>query len=148
MHRAIIIFTFLFCFHKLSCYNIPKQNLPNSISKVEKHLSAFGVESDDFPSIDVYIDFVHDSSICRKWFYNPAHKPSIYSLSNEEMKQALNLLQIINFEEFKNEYRTNTSDQPTSTITIYTTQKKFIIKDYGLEGNQPLPALYKIVYRL
>jgi hypothetical protein len=87
MHRVIIIFTFVFSFCNLSCY-VQKQNPTNSISKIEMHLNAFGVESDDFPSIDVYIDFVHDSSICTKWYYNPAHKPSTYSLSNEEMKKA------------------------------------------------------------
>jgi hypothetical protein len=47
------------------------------ISKVEFHLSAFAVESDEFPSIDGYIDFTKDSSNFSKSYYNPAHKAQI-----------------------------------------------------------------------
>jgi hypothetical protein len=118
-------------------YGCQRPMKTDSIIKVEMHLSAFGVESDEYPSIDVIIDFENDSSKCSRWFYNPSHKPSIYKLSNYEMKKALKLLQPSNLEKLKVEYRTNTSDEPTSTTTIYTSAYKYTIKDYGLVGDYP-----------
>ena len=49
------------------------------VLKIEMHLSAFGVESDNFPSIDVLIDFTNGHSKCVKTFYNPANKDSLKS---------------------------------------------------------------------
>jgi hypothetical protein len=125
-----------------------KQIFTDSISKIEMTLSAFGVESDDFPSINAYIDFKHDSSNCVKSYYNPAYKPSPYSLSLEEIKKILELLENFDLKKLKKEYRVSKTNQPASTMTIYAGQRKFVIKDYGLEGEYPLPELYKIVYRL
>lgn len=105
---------------------------PDSITKVEMHLSAFGVESDAYPSIDVTIDFTHDTSYCSKWFYNPSHKPSTYKLSIDEMRRVLGVLQQLNLKKLKSEYTTNASDQPTSTTTIYTRSGNYMIRDYGL----------------
>ena len=47
----------------------------------------------------------------------------------------------------KKEYKVTMPDQPSSTTVIYTTKQKFVIKDYGLEGEYPLQELYKIVYK-
>jgi hypothetical protein len=110
-------------------------------------LSAFGVESDNFPSIAAYIDFTNDSSECRKTYYNPALKPLTYKLSNTEIKQLFKLLNAADLEKLKPEYRVSKTDQPTSTTTIYTGRKTFVVKDYGLEGEYPLQELYKIVYK-
>ena len=112
------------------------------------HLSAFGVESDNFPSIEAYIDFKLDSSNCEKSYYNPALKNSNYKLSSFEVKKVLDLLQNVDLSKLKNEYSVNKSDQPTSTIIIYTQKQSFKIKDNGLEGDYPLRDLYKIVYKL
>ena len=115
------------------------------------YLSAFGVESDSFPSIDSYIDFVNDSGICKRSYYNPAIKGSTYKLSDSEIKKLLQLLQTTNLSTLKEEYKGEKDripDQPTSDITIYTTRKDFTIKDYGLGGNYPLKELYKTVYKL
>jgi hypothetical protein len=119
----------------------------DSIVKIEMNLSAFGVESDDFPSINVMIDFAKDTSVCVKSFYNPAYKGSTYSLTKNEMKSILELLKIADLEKLKKEYRVGKTDQPSSKISIYTTKKTFVIEDYGLEGDYPLQALYKIVYK-
>jgi hypothetical protein len=124
-----------------------RQVAKDSILKIEMHLSAFGVESDNFPSIDVAIDFVIDSGRCRKWYYNPAFKESVYNLSEAEMKQVLELLKNADLERLKTDYTVGFSDQPTSTTTIYTDKGKFRVKDYGLEGEYPLKELYKIVYK-
>lgn len=121
--------------------------LTDSITRIEMHLSAFGVESDDFPSIDCFIDFTGDSSKCDKWFYNPAHKSSTYKLSNLAIAEVLKLLHSSDLENLKTEYRVSKTDQPTSITTIYAGQRKFTIKDYGLEGEYPLQDLYKIVYK-
>ncbi|WP_033417881.1 hypothetical protein [Cytophaga aurantiaca] len=135
-----------------SCSNGQAKNTdidsPDSIVKIEMNLSAFGVESDDFPSIDVKIDFVNGTSTCVKSFYDPAHEGSTYSLTKSEMDAILKLLKISDLEKLKKEYTTNRSDQPRSKTKIYTTKKIFTIDDYGFEGEYPLQELYKIVYRI
>ena len=112
------------------------------------HLNAFGVESDDFPTIDAHIDFRKDSSNCTKSYYNPALKAVNYKLTNDEIKKILRLLQGSDLYKLKHEYRVNKTDQPASTIIIYTSQKNFAIKDYGLEGDYLLQDLYEAVYKL
>lgn len=139
MQKLVIIFLFAFS----SCIGKHK----NYVSKIEMNLSAFGVESDDFPSINAYIDFEHDSSNCLKSYYNPYYKPSSYKLSAEEIKKVLVLLQTVDLIRLKKEYRVNKTDQPTSTTAIYSDDKVFVIKDYGLEGGYPLQELYRIVYK-
>jgi hypothetical protein len=136
----------------ISCTNgqptASNNNAPaDAISKIEMNLSAFGVESDNFPSIEVFVDFAKDSSHCMKTFYNPANQGSTYSLTKNEMKDLLKLLKVADLEKLKKEYRTNNSDQPSSKTVIYTSKTKFIIDDYGLEGEYPLQELYKIVYK-
>jgi hypothetical protein len=121
--------------------------ITDSITRVEMRLSAFGVEADDIPSIAVLIDFVNDTSRCEKTYYNPAFKPSMYRLSNADIKKVLQLLRDADLDKLKTEYSVSRTDQPTSTITIYTGQRSFKIKDYGLEGDDPLQELYRIVYK-
>ncbi len=121
--------------------------LQDSVVKVEMDLSAFGVESDNFPSIKAVIDFTHDTSSCDKSFYNPAFKGSTYYLTKTEMTAIKKLLKISDIEKLKPEYKVNMTDQPTSTTKIFTTKKTFVFTDYGLEGDSPLKELYKIVYR-
>jgi hypothetical protein len=111
------------------------------------NLSAFGVESDDFPSIDVKIDFIHNTSICVKSFYDPENIGSTYYLTKDEMKSILKLLHIDQLEKLKKEYRVGMTDQPSSKTKIYTTKKIFVFDDYGLVGESPLKELYKIVYK-
>lgn len=118
-----------------------------SISKIDIHLSAFGVESDEFPSIEGYIDFAKELSQCTKSYYNPDFKGSNYQLSKGEMKKVLELLQAADLDKIKKEYTSNKSDQATSTLVIYTSQGNYTIKDYGLQGDRPLPDLYKIIYK-
>lgn len=65
-----------------------------TIIKIEMSLSAFGVESDDFPSINAIIDFTKDTSICTKSYYNPDYKGSTYSLSKSDLTKVLGLLKI------------------------------------------------------
>ncbi|MEO6883030.1 MAG: hypothetical protein ABI199_03290 [Bacteroidia bacterium] len=142
----------IFFFGLLGCSNnqtnIPKQShQTDSIVKIEMNLSAFGVESDSYPSIHVLLDFIHDSSICVKSYYNPSIKGSTYSLTKNEMLSILKLLKIEDIVKLKKEYTVNLSDQPKSITKIYTTKKIFTITDYGLEGEYPLQELYKIVYK-
>ena len=123
------------------------ENSTDHIVKIEMNLSAFGVESDDFPSIDVVIDFSRDTSVCMKSFYNPANKGSTYSLTKSEMNSILTLLKIDDLEKLKKEYKVDETDQPSSKTKIYMTKKIFVVDDYGLEGDYPLQELYKIVYK-
>ncbi len=146
--RLYFIIIVGFSFFSSGWNNISTESpLKYSIAKIEMNLSAFGVESDDFPSIIAYIDFQKDSSICKKSFYNPAYKDSAYSLSKDELKKILQILIDSDLEKLKKEYKVQSTDQPTSTTTIYTSKKKFVISDYGLKGESPLQELYKVVYK-
>ena len=113
------------------------------------NLSAFGVESDTYPSIAATLNFEQHASYCKRSYYNPAYPTSTYHLSAEEMSQVKSLLQQANLAKLKPYYSISTrSDQPTSTILIRTSSQLFTIKDYGLEGEAPLPEIYRIVYKL
>ena len=142
---------FVFAFSLIFCFQYKafgEKVLTPKIVKIEMHLSAFGVESDSFPSISVYIDFVKDSNICEKSYYDPKIKSSVYKLSNGDVAKFFKLLNETDWNTFKTEYSVSLSDQPTSTIKIYTTNNSFSIKDYGLKADYPLTELYKIVYKL
>lgn len=115
--------------------------------RIEMHLSAFGVESDNFPSIHAELDFSADTSLCVKSFYNPAYPGSTYRLTEAEMDAILALLRLEDLERLQPAYHVDWPDQPRSTTTIYTTTKVFTIEDYGLKGDAPLKDLYRIVYR-
>ena len=119
----------------------------DSIVKIEIYLSAFGVESDDFPSIKGIIDFTHDSSRFVKSYYNPAYKGATYSITKAEMQSILKLLKISDLAKLNPKYSVGKTDQPRSTITIFTTKTKYSFDDYGLEASPPLKDLYKIVYK-
>jgi hypothetical protein len=143
---------FISCF--LCCQTPQNNNSINSqkdraITKLEMHLSAFGVESDNFPSIDATIDFVTQKTTCHRWYYNPAFKDSTYALSPQAMDTLYHLLASTDFAKLKGLYETPMTDQPTSTTIIIRPNKDTVtIKDYGLIGEYPLQKMYKIVYRL
>ncbi len=110
-------------------------------------LNSFGVESDNYPSIHVLIDLAADSSRCKKAYDNPKYKDSAYTLSMTELQQISLLLKHADLEKLKNNYSDNRSDQPTSTVTFYTSSGEITVKDYGLNGEYPLQELYKIAYK-
>lgn len=130
----------------ITCSNCSHSQTYNKVIKLEMYLSAFGVESDSFPSIDVLIDFQTGSSICKKSYYNPTYKNSEYSLKQETIKKIQDILSHTNLKALKKEYRVSKTDQPTSVIIIYTQNEIFKIKDYGLEGESPLKEIYELVY--
>jgi hypothetical protein len=119
----------------------------NLISKIKMNLDAFAVESDNFPSIRGVIDFDADSSYFEKSYYYPAIKGTVYKLTHNEIEEVLSLLQNANLANLKQEYRVKKTDQPVSTITIFIGEKELVISDYGLEGEYPLPELYKLCYK-
>jgi len=137
----LLLLNFTHCSPTTKPYNIPQ------VLMVEMNLSALGVESDNFPFIKVHIDFVKDSAICTRSYYDPAIKETTYSLSPAEIKKILSLLQNTELEKLKDTYTVAKTDQPTSTTTIYTSKKWFAIVDYGLKGDYPLQELYKIAYK-
>lgn len=142
-----IISVFLTSYISAQTNAIKKNESTNSILKVEMSLSAFGVESDSFPSIDVFIDFEKDSTNCVKTFYNPAYKGSTYTLTKSEMESIIELLKNSDLEKLKKSYTTNITDQPSSKTVIQTNKAKYTINDYGLKGGYPLQELYKIIYK-
>lgn len=123
-------------------------NHSTDYSKIEMNLSAFGVESDDFPYIRAIINFKTDSSLCERWYDNPIYKDSSYSFTKAEKTTILNLLLNTDIKDMQKEYKAAMTDQPTSTITIYTNHDTIQFKDYGLIGQSPLEDIYKLVYKL
>jgi hypothetical protein len=128
-------------------YLVRSNPTTNQVQKIEMHLSALGVESDDFPSIDVFIDFTADSSYCHKSYYNPKHKDSVYRLTKAEMLIISSLIEKSDLHKLKKEYTNSRTDQPTSKTTIYLNNNTMQFKDYGLMAEYPLSELYKIVYK-
>jgi hypothetical protein len=149
MKRLLLLPIYILLFTSYSYEQTALINKPaiDSITKIEMHLSAFGVESDDFPSIDVIIDLKADSSFCRKSFDNPKYKSSSYTLTKKDIQAISNLLYRSDLGKLKKEYKVNMTDLPSSRTIIYTRKSKIIIDDYGLEGDYPLKELYKIAYK-
>lgn len=112
------------------------------------HLSAFGVESDTYPSITATLDFSRHTSHCERSYFDPAYPGSTYQLSAEELARVQQVLQQTDLAKLKTNYSVGRQfDLPTSTIEIRTVHRTFVIKDYGLKGADPLPKLYRLVYK-
>lgn len=123
-------------------------DITGKLVHLEMHLSAFGVESDDFPDIVAHIDFKTFKGECHRSYDNPAYQPTTYYIDSIQVRAIMVLLQNSNLNALNTNYSTNRTDQPTSTTIIYTTVREYTIKDYGLDGDKPLPELYKLVYRI
>jgi len=144
----LFIMTILFIGCNSSAQNdIIDKNI-DSVVKIEMNLSAFGVESDDFPSIYAVINLVNRTSECKKSYYAPSKQNKTYILSINEINKIIEILQNTDLEKFRNEYKVNKTDQPRSIMTIYTKKRKYIIDDYGLESDTTLIKIYNIVYKL
>ncbi len=141
----LLLFTFSFCIYPGSQLRAQGKG-GHTILKLEMHLSAFGVESDDYPTIDAYINFENDSSRCDRSYYDPRFKPSSYTLDIGEIKLLEKILEGADLEKLRTKYTIGRSDQPTSTTIIYTRTGTYTTKDYGLVGDYPLQDLYEAVY--
>ena len=107
----------------------------NSLLKLEMFLNAFGVESDGYPYIQASIDFNTHTSSCNVWYDNPKFKATKYSLKSKEIDSIRILLMKNNLRRLKKEYTIGSTDQPTSTMTIFMVQDTIKIKHYGLNGD-------------
>lgn len=145
---AVIPFLLLLHFPLLGQTDSSSFQGKQSVTRIEMHLSAFGVESDDFPTIDAVIDLVADTGHCWVSYYNPAYKDSAYRLSAEDIHNIHDLLNHTNLDSLQPSYTTLKTDQPESTTTFYTEGRKYVIDDYGLVGAYPMRSFYKIVYKL
>lgn len=118
-----------------------------TITQIEMNLSAYGVESDEFPSIRVFIDVEKDSNRCERTYYNPKFKSMNYTLADSEIET---LLALLNSEEFHNlrlAYVGSRPDQPTSTIKVNRNSASTTIVDSGLIGANVLQKIYHIAYK-
>lgn len=148
MTRHLFLLLLFLAWTNLTSNNMPPRTSSEVVLKIEMNLSAFGVESDNFPSIDAKIDFLKDTSLCVKSYYNPAYKDSLYQLSKAKMATLLKLVQTSDLNKLKSHYKVEHVDQPSSKTVIYTTKRTYVISDYGLKGDAPLPDMYKIVYQI
>jgi hypothetical protein len=117
------------------------------VIKVKANLSAFGVESDFAPTIDAEIDFVKATGMAHRSYYDPKFKNSEYTFSMAEINKVRDLLESTKLSALKPKYSVgNMSDQPTSTVTIYTNKDTYTIEDYGLSAKD-LSEIYTILYK-
>ncbi len=98
------------------------------------NLSAFGMETDTYPSIKAHLNFNTYSAVCVRSYYNPAFKTVEYVLSAEEVARVFALLQTVEIANLKTEYSVSPSDQPTSTFILQRSEGILRIVDYGLRG--------------
>jgi hypothetical protein len=117
------------------------------VTRLEVELSAYGVESDNYPSIKVVVDFLMDTSLCIRSYYNPSINGSVYRLSLADIRTIKRLLEDPEFKDLKRNYANKKTDQPVATTTVYKGQDKFVISDYGLEGTSLLKDLYGLIFR-
>jgi hypothetical protein len=117
------------------------------VTRLEVELSAYGVESENYPSIKVVVDFLMDTSLCIKSYYNPSINGSFYRLSRADIRTIKRLLEDPEFKDLKHNYANKKTDQPVATTTVYKGQDKFVISDYGLEGTNLLKDLYGVIFR-
>jgi hypothetical protein len=83
-----IILTFSFCNSYRNNFSA-RQTSVESVLKVEMNLSAFGVESDGFPSIKATLDFEKQYGICKVSYDDPKFKDTTYSFTHVELKTFL-----------------------------------------------------------
>jgi hypothetical protein len=125
-----------------------KQANPDVVKMIELQLSAFGVESDGFPSIKAIIDLQSDTSYCMVSYYDPKFRDTTYRLTKATMDSIRYFVAHGDIHRLKKKYAVSMSDQPTSTTVFYFSDKEIEISDYGLEGPFPLKELYGLVYKL
>lgn len=138
-------FVILLAFPFLLSYTEPSNE---KVLTLKAHLSAFGVESDYYPTIDAIVDFNKDTGSGKRLYYDPRFKPSKYTIPKHEIVKLEQALNKFDLAKLKRKYSIgNRSDQPTSTITITTNYKTYSIEDYGLAADEPLRQLYNTVYK-
>lgn len=143
-----ILFSSLFLIGQ-SCKVRPlKQANPDIVKRIELRLSAFGVESDGFPSINAIVDLQSDTSYCIVSYYDPKFRDTTYRLTKATMDSIRYFVAHGDINMLKRKYTVSMTDQPTSTTIFYFSDKEIAISDYGLEGPFPLKELYGLVYKL
>lgn len=133
---------------KLGTSQTVLQNNSKTVNKIEMDLSAFGVESDGFPNIFAVIDFQNDTSYCNVSYYDPKFHDTTYRLTKPIIDSIRKLVTDFDLKKLKKDYTANWTDAPTSTTTFYFNNEQIKIRDYGLQGEQPLKELYRLIYML
>ncbi|MBK9579491.1 MAG: hypothetical protein IPO40_20670 [Fibrobacteres bacterium] len=119
----------------------------DSILSIKCHLSAFAMESDDFPNISGDVDFVSNVNSFEKSFYDPKRKGSKYSLSQNELKELYAAVKKLKVTSHSMKYKCEATDAPSSNLLIRTQNSTYEIDDYCLQGSETLKTIYGIVYR-
>lgn len=147
LYRIILSICFLIIF-QISHAQKASQGNQEGVIRIEMDLSAYGVESRGFPTIKAVIDLYHDSRLCKVSYYEPELHDTAYKLTKPVMDSIRYLVNNCDLKKLKKNYSIDYTDQPTSTTIFYLKDEQITITDYGLEGDQPLRALYKFVYQL
>jgi len=125
-----------------------KNSNGETVNKIEMKLSAFGVEVDGFPNINVILDLKNDTSYCDVSYYDPKFPAKICRLKKGEIDRIRYLISQYDLRKLKSKYTVLKTDQPTSTAIFYLTNETIKVTDYGLKGQSPLSELYELVYNL
>lgn len=111
------------------------------------YLNPNGIKSESFPAIDAKIDFVEMKSRCLRKYPSPRMRDSYYFLSEKEIDELLLTLNQSDLSHLQKTYSVTNETLPKSICIIYTKENKYIIEDYGLNGEYPLSEMYRVVYK-
>ena len=140
------------CMLFLNCNRCDAQKLHSfdTAFTLQMDLSAFGVESDDFPNINAFIDFLADTGFAfRSYFDYKKHPSTTFHFSKSEIQEIRDLLQKEDLSKLHEEYSFDEcTDLPKSVTIINSSSQTYTVNDYGLIGDPPLQGLYDAVYRL
>lgn len=130
----------------------------NRLLRMEMHLSAGaggvpgggvpGGGAGAFPTADAIVDFEKDTAWCRKTYGIPGQGDTVYSLSRHTISRLLDVMEKVNWQKFKTEFRKQGDGLPESTTTMIMSNDTIVVKDYGLVGDAPMHDLYETIYRL
>jgi hypothetical protein len=148
MKYTLFLGVFYFSFCSPTKPSIATKSQSYNTTKIDMFLNAYSVESEGFPYIQATIDFETDTNRCYVSYDDPKFKERTYSLTKQEIDTIRNILNSVDLSKLNRKYDVQKTDQPTSTIKFYMPKDTIEIIDRGLEGDYPLPSLYRIVYKL
>lgn len=119
---------------------------PNPVDKkiksIEISISAFGVESDYFPSVFCSINYEKNESVFTESYYNPALKGKKTTMTISEMNVIKKIISYCDLNSLNVWDKTTISDQATGIIKVNYNDTFFQVEDYGLDGSLTAQTLF------
>jgi len=149
MRLQLLIFHVLIALLCTKCQSPSHSDAPKEVefTLIKFHLTG-DAEGCCFGGIDGTIDFLRDTSYFVITDFTSKKPISSYKLSKLEIDTIQALVRLINFPWKPKSERFTVTDQSTSNTMFCRGTDTFSISDYGLNGDQPLQDIYKIVYKI